>query len=382
MGQQVRKWVVELSVEQRAELQKTARSQKCSSLMVKRARVLLLSDVSHPEGRRTDEQIAALVGMTRRQVQRIRSKFSHEGLEATTRRKVRSDQGTPKVFDGRAEAQLVTLSCSTPPEGHQRWTLRLLVDELSRLQIVTSVCPETVRKTLKKTRLKPWQSRRFCIPERDRARFVAHMEKVLDIYQETYDETHVLICMDEASKQVVADVEPALPMCVGQPRREDHHYERKDVRALFLFFDPIGGWRRVSNRRSRTREDWAEEVRTLIEVDYAHAEQITLVMDNLNTHDIASFYATFDAALAHRLARKLRIVQTPRNGSWLNMAEIELSILSRQCLNRRFNSVEQMQREIEAWQTERNDHQLGANWRFTTSNARTKLKSLYPIQGD
>ena len=208
------------------------------------------------------------------------------------------------------------------------------------------------------------------------------MEKVLDAYQQSYDECHVLVCMDEASKQVVADVEPALPMCPGHPRRADHHYERKDVCALFMFFDPIRGWRRVSSRRSRTRADWAEEVRRLVEVDYADATQITLVMDNLNTHDIASLYATFNARTAHRLATRLRMVHTPRNGSWLNMAEIELSILSRQCLNRRFDSATQMDQEVQAWQSDRNQHACGADWRFTTEDARTKLKSLYPIPDD
>lgn len=208
------------------------------------------------------------------------------------------------------------------------------------------------------------------------------MEKVLDIYQQPYDARHVLICMDEASKQVVADVELALPMSPGHPRRADHHYERKDVCALFMFFDPIRGWRRVSSRRSRTRADWAEEVRRLVEVDCADAQQITLVMDNLNTHDIASFYATFDARTAHRLASKLRIVHIPRNGSWRNMAEIELSILSRQCLNRRFDSVPLMDEQIQAWQRERNEQHLGAHWQFTTEDARIKLKSLYPIPDD
>lgn len=151
MAQQVRKWVVQLTSEQRGELKKIERSQKASALIVKRARILLLSDASHPGGRHTDEQIADLVGLTRRQVQRIRLKFVQQGLEATLRRKVRADKGTPQVFDGEAEAQLVALCCSTPPDGYQRWTLQLLVDELSRLQIVMSVCPETVRKTLKKT---------------------------------------------------------------------------------------------------------------------------------------------------------------------------------------------------------------------------------------
>lgn len=208
------------------------------------------------------------------------------------------------------------------------------------------------------------------------------MEKVLDIYQQPYDKTHPLICMDEASKQVVSDVEPALPMVPGQPRREDHHYARKDVRAVFLFFDPIGGWRRVNSRASRTRQDWAEEMRRLCDEDYPAAETITVVLDNLNTHDIASFYQAFDGPIAHRLARKVRLVHTPRNGSWLNMAEMELSVLSRQCLNRRFASTAEMDHHLSAWQEPRNQRQLGANWQFTTDDARIKLKKLYPMQPD
>ena len=205
------------------------------------------------------------------------------------------------------------------------------------------------------------------------------MEKILDVYQQRYDEAHPLICMDEASKQVVADMEPALPMAPGQPRREDHHYQRKDVRAVFVFFDPVRGWRRVSNRRSRTREDWAEEVQRLVDVDYPQAQQITLVCDNLNTHDIASLYARFDARTAHRLASRITLVHTPRNGSCLNMAEMELSVLSRQCLNRRFDSSEKMSSHIAAWQHRRNHQAAGANWQFHTEDARIKLKRLYPL---
>lgn len=205
------------------------------------------------------------------------------------------------------------------------------------------------------------------------------MEKVLDVYHEARDASHPLICMDEASKQIIADVEPSLPMTPGQPRREDHHYRRVDVRALFLFFDPLRGWRRVSSRQQRTRQDWAEEIRRLLEEDYPQAEQVTLVCDNLNTHDIASLYTRFDAPTAHQLSRRLRIVHTPRNGSWLNMAEMELSILSRQCINRRFESPAEMDQQIASWQAHRNAHSLGANWQFQTSDARIKLKSLYPI---
>jgi hypothetical protein len=204
------------------------------------------------------------------------------------------------------------------------------------------------------------------------------MENILDVYCETYDDEHPLICMDEAAKQITADVEPALPMTPGQPRREDHHYERRGVQAVFVFFDPLKGWRRVTSRDQRTRRDWAEEVRQLLDVDYPNARVVTLVCDNLNTHDITSLYATFDAATAHRLARRLRIEHTPRNGSWLNMAEMELSVLSRQCLGRRFESVDTMRSAITAWQKTRNAAQCGATWRFTTADARIKLQSLYP----
>lgn len=150
MAQQVRKWIVRLTPKQRVELEKVARSQKASSLASRRARILLLCDQDHSEGRCPDERIGEMLGLTRRQVQRVRLKFVQQGLEDTLKRKIRDDKGTPKVFHGEAEAQLVTLCCSTPPQGHQRWTLMLLVDELIRLQVVTSVCPETVRRTLKK----------------------------------------------------------------------------------------------------------------------------------------------------------------------------------------------------------------------------------------
>jgi hypothetical protein len=230
-----------------------------------------------------------------------------------------------------------------------------------------------------KNELQPWKTERFCIAEADRPRFVAHLEEVLDVYQETYDEKHPLICMDEASRQLLSDKTPPLPMKPGTPRRVDDKYERGGVRALLMFYNPIDGWRRVGCRESRTRCDWAEEVRRLLDEDYPQAEMVTLVCDNLNTHDVASLYHAFDAETAGRLRRRLRLVHTPKNGSWLNMAEMELSILSRQCLGeRRLGSPANIDREILAWETDRNERRCGAKWRFTTSDARVKLKSLYP----
>jgi hypothetical protein len=204
------------------------------------------------------------------------------------------------------------------------------------------------------------------------------MEDVLDIYVAPHTPAEPLICMDEASKQLLRDARPGQPVVPGRPAREDYHYERRGVQALFLFFDPLRGWRRVSSRDSRTRIDWAEEVRQLLDEDYPWARKVKLVCDNLNTHGIASLYEAFPAAEAHRLARRLEIHYTPRNGSWLNVAEIELAVLSRQCLDRRIGSAEELQAETAAWTRARNADACRVEWRFTTEDARTKLRHLYP----
>lgn len=204
------------------------------------------------------------------------------------------------------------------------------------------------------------------------------MEAVLDIYAAPRDESHPLICMDEAAKQLTAGAEPPEAAAPGRPAREDYHYERRGVRAIFMFFDPIRGWRRVSGRESRMRVDWAEEVRRLLDEDYPKAESVTLVCDNLNTHGVASLYEAFPAVEAHRLARRLRIVHTPRSGSWLNVAEIELSVLARQCLDRRIGGAEELDAECAAWERARNAEGSRVIWRFTTADARIKLKHLYP----
>lgn len=202
------------------------------------------------------------------------------------------------------------------------------------------------------------------------------MEDVLDLYVASHTADEPLICMDEASKQLLSAVQ--LPEQPGQPARQDYHYERHGTQALFMFFDPRRGWRRVTACDSRTRVDWAWEVRRLLDEDYPHAKKVKLVCDNLNTHSIASLYEAFPAAEAHRLARRLEIHHTPRNGSWLNVAEIELSILTRQCLDRHIATAALLRAEIAAWQAERNASGGRVEWRFTTADARIKLHHLYP----
>jgi hypothetical protein len=204
------------------------------------------------------------------------------------------------------------------------------------------------------------------------------MEEVLDVYAADHAEDEPLVCMDEASKQLLRDEASLLPLEPGKPVREDYHYERRGTQAVFMFFNPLAGQRRVSCRDSRTRVDWAEEVRRLLDEDYPQARKIKLVCDNLNTHGKASLYEAFPAAEAHRLARRLEIIHTPRNGSWLNVAEIELGVLSRQCLDRRIADAGELARETAAWQAQRNAQHSRVTWRFTIQDARHKLRRLYP----
>jgi hypothetical protein len=204
------------------------------------------------------------------------------------------------------------------------------------------------------------------------------MEDVLDLYAAPHTEEEPLICMDEASKQLLRDVHPPAAAAPGRPARQDYHYERGGVQALFVFFDPLRGRRRVSCRDSRTRLDWAAEVRRLLEEDYPLARKVKLVCDNLNTHHSASLYEAFPAEVAHALARRLEIHYTPRNGSWLNVAEIELSALARQCLGRRIGTADELRAEVAAWERARNADGSRVEWRFTTADARTKLRHLYP----
>ena len=205
------------------------------------------------------------------------------------------------------------------------------------------------------------------------------MEDVLDIYHGNYSLKHPLVCMDESSKQLLGEVREPLPLEAGQPARYDSEYKRNGTRNLFLAFAPLQGWRDVTVTDHRTKQDWAHYMKALVDIHFPEADLITVVLDNLNIHTLASLYATFAPAEAHRLARKLDLHYTPKHGSWLNMAEIEFSALSRQCLNRRLLDNDTLKREVAAWVAARNCHSTTIKWRFTTDDARIKLKRLYPI---
>jgi hypothetical protein len=230
----------------------------------------------------------------------------------------------------------------------------------------------------KKNELKPWLKQQWCIPPQANAEFVYHMEETLEVYKRPYDERFPQVCLDEGSKQLLGETREPLPMQPGKAARSDYEYTREGTCSLFLACEPLAGKRFLQVREHRTKADWASFVRELIEVHYPHAEKIVLVLDNLNTHTPSAFYEVFEPAEAWRLAQKLEIHYTPKHGSWLNMAEIELSVLARQCLHRRLSSIEEIRQQVEAWQQDRNQAQALINWRFTTEEARIKLKRLYP----
>ena len=204
------------------------------------------------------------------------------------------------------------------------------------------------------------------------------MEHVLDLYHQPYDPKHPQVCMDETSKQLVSEVAQPIPIEPGHPARFDYEYERQGVANLFILFEPLRGWRTIKVTERRTRRDWALLMKELVDVHYPLAESIRLVMDNLNTHIAGALYETFEPLEAKRILDKIEFHYTPKHGSWLNMAEIELSVLSRQCLDQRIGDRELLISEIEAWQKDRNNKSHKMDWRFTTADARIKLKRLYP----
>jgi DDE superfamily endonuclease len=219
----------------------------------------------------------------------------------------------------------------------------------------------------------------WCIPPKANADFVYHMEDVLQVYQLPYDRRYPVVCMDEASKQLIGEVNAPLPLRAGQVQCEDYEYERKGVCNQFMCCEPLRGWRHVRVTARRTKRDWAECIRELVDVHYPEAMRIRLVLDNLNTHTGASLYEAFPPDEARRLLDRLEIHHTPKHASWLNMAEIAIGVLQSQCLNRRLDNADWLGSEIRAWEERRNKQQVKIPWSFTIAVARHKLKKLYPV---
>ena len=231
---------------------------------------------------------------------------------------------------------------------------------------------------IKKNELQPHLNKYYCIPPKANAEFVACMEDVLELYAEPYDPEIPVICMDEKPYQLLGEVADPIPMKPGSCAKIDYEYERNGTCSIFMFTEPLGGWRHTYASERRTKVDWAQGVEELLMVHYPDAKKIKLVQDNLNTHTISSLYEAFEPGKARELAKRLEIHYTPKHGSWLNIAECELSSVSGQSLKKRIGNIDRLNEILAIWERDRNLSQKGVDWHFNSADARIKLKHLYP----
>lgn len=254
----------------------------------------------------------------------------------------------------------------------------MLADRLVELEFVDTISIKTVERTLKNA-LQLRTKKQWVIPLKENANVVATMEDVLEVYRRPFDPVQPVVCMDEQPIQLHDEVREPIPAQPGRPEKHDYEYKRNSVVCGFMFTESLGQWRRITISETRTKKDWAHQVQHLLEVDYPDAEKVILVCDNLNTYVPGAFYETFPPERAQTLMSRLEIHYTPKHGSWLSIAEIELSALTRQCLKRRIPTIEALRAETTAWNRQSNQSQKGVDWQFTAEDARVKLKWLYPM---
>jgi transposase len=361
---------VDLSEIERCELQVMLRGGKHAARMLKRAQILLAADVGV-----CDEIIATTVAVSASTVYRTKRRFVEGNLERALSEEPRP--GAARKLSGKDEALLVATACSRPPEGRARWTLELLAGEIVQLTTHERLSRETVRRRLAENALKPGRQKMWCIPKVT-GEYVARMEDVLDLYADPPDPTRPVVCVDESPTQLIGEVRQPIPPEPGQVERYDYEYRRHGTLNLFVLLDAHRPWRRVTVSERRTAVDFAVCMRDLVDVDFPEAERIRVVMDNLSTHTPGSLYEAFPASEAHRILHRLEFHFTPKHASWLNMAEIEIGVLKGQCLDRRIDNRRRLEREIAAWERERNAAGARIQWMFTTETARTKMGRAYP----
>jgi transposase len=361
---------VDLSETERCELQAMLSGGKHAARMLKRAQILLAANAGV-----CDEIIATTVAVGASTVYRTKRRFVEGTLERALSEEPRP--GAARKLSGKDEALLVATACSSPPEGRARWTLELLAGEVVQLTTHERLSRETVRRRLAENALKPWRQKMWCIPKVT-GEYVARMEDVLDLYAEPADPNRPVVCFDESPTQLIGEVRQPIPPEPGKVERYDYEYCRHGTLNLFVLLDAHRPWRKVTVSERRTAIDFAVCMRDLVDVDFPQAERIRVVMDNLSTHTPGALYEAFPAAEAHRLLRRLEFHFTPKHASWLNMVEIEIGVLKGQCLDRRIDTREGLEREIAAWERERNAAGARMTWMFTTEKARTKMGRAYP----
>lgn len=337
---------------------------------LKRAQILLATDAGS-----TDEMIALNVAVGTATVYRTKRQFVEESLERALGEAPRP--GARRKLDPGDESLLIALACSDPPSGRARWTMELLAGELVRLTVHDTLSGETVRRRLSEVAFKPWQQKMWCIPKVN-AEYVARMENVLDLYAEAPDPRRPVVCFDETPRQLIGEKRVPIRREPGKPDRVDYEYIRNGTANVFMFVDVNQPWRHAKVTDRRTCIDFAECMRELVDEHYPVAECIRVVLDNLSTHSAAALYQAFPAHEARRILRRIEFHFTPKHASWLNMVEIEIGVMVRQCLDRRIPHKTTLTAEIAHWERRRNADRARINWIFTVDRARQKMGRLYP----
>lgn len=367
----MKKFLVQLADIEREELLNLCKKGKQSARKIRKANILLEADKN-----RVDEEIARTLSVSIDTIERTRKKFVEGGLDFALNDYHRS--GRPKIIDGIQQAALIALACTRPPKGRCVWTAELLAEQMIHLGVIDAISPESVRLILKKNELKPWQKQEWCIPKID-AQYVWRMEEILELYSDSFDPQRPVVCFDETPFQLIAESRKSIPMKVGQPLRVDYEYVRKGTANLFMFVQPLGGWRHVKVTKRKTKEDFAMCLIDLVNVHFPNVEKIKLVLDNLNTHSPANVYEILPPGEARKIVRKIDFQYTPKHASWLNMAEIEISVLNKQCLYDRYlPTVEILENNVYDWEVRRNLSKEKINWMFAIEDARKKMGHLYP----
>ena len=339
---------------------------------IKHAQILLKLDQKPENKTWTYDRIKDAYGTSHGTIAGIAKRFVMDGMEAALGRKVQENRY--RKVTGEVEARICTIACSQPLEGTSRWTMQAIADELIRLEVVDYITDSTICEVIK-NEIKPWLVKEWCIPTAD-AEFVAKMEDVLEVYQRPYDPLRPVVCIDETNKQLIE--ENRVPCEPGHPEKVDSVYVRNGVADVFMIAEPLAGKRETVVTQTRTALDFAEILRYTSDTLYLQTEKIVLITDNLNTHSPVSLYKAFPPGEARRITERFEWHYTPKHGSWLDMAEIEIGIMSRQALGKPLSDLESFSRQVHTWTIKRNSESVKINWQFKTQDARIKLAKLYP----
>lgn len=361
---------VELDESERQQLAAMVAGGKQPVRRVKRAQILLAA-----AGGVSDAEMAATLRVGTSTVYRTKQRFVEHGLERALSEEPRP--GGKRKLAAAEEALLIATACSHPPTGRAHWTLALLASTLVRLTAHTTISRATIGRRLAANDLKPWQEKMWCVPQID-ARYVACMEDVLELYTTLPRPGTAVVCVDETPQQLIGEVRAALPPAPGQPARHDYEYRRNGTANIFVALDAHAPRRYTKVTARRTAVDFAEWLRDLVDVHYAGTERLRLVLDNLSTHTPAALYEAFPPAEARRVLRRLEFHYVPKHASWLNMVEIEIGVLSAQCLDRRIPDMPTLDHEVDAWTRARNAAGARIRWMFGIEQARGKLGRAYP----